>query len=604
MNHPVPRPTVLRLTRWVAGRAVRRPAAVAGVLAATLARAGLDALKPWPTVLLVDCVLGARPWPAAVHPWIGFLPGAPDAAALAGWSVAATVLLFLAAWAAGLAQEYASLSLAQRMVYDLGAEVFGRLQQLSLRFHGGTSPGDITRRVTTDCGCVGAIVRDALLPVISGLISLAVMLVILWQLSPRLTTVALVAAPCMALVFRWHARPMLDQSAQQQAAEGAVSSLVEETLSALPAVQAWGCEERRQQTLRDRHQQVIGATLSLTRVQLRFKVFMGLVTAAATACILWWGAAQALAGQATVGTIVLFLSYLAALYVPMQSVIYTSVIIQGAAGSAQRVWQVLLAPGEVRSRPGAPPLRWTAGTVRLDAVTTGYEPGRPVLRRVSLEACPGEIVALVGPSGAGKSTLLSLVPRFLDPWEGRVLVDGQDIREVDLRSLRRRIGLVTQEPFLFPQSVAANIAYGRPGATRREIEAAARDACAHEFIQGLPRGYDTLLGERGATLSFGQRQRLAMARALLTHAPILLFDEPTSALDAATEQACLDALIRLAPGRTILIIAHRLSTARRASRIVVLRQGEIVETGTHEQLVAAGGFYAAACVGQLARPVP
>jgi ATP-binding cassette subfamily B protein/subfamily B ATP-binding cassette protein MsbA len=230
--------------------------------------------------------------------------------------------------------------------------------------------------------------------------------------------------------------------------------------------------------------------------------------------------------------------------------------------------------------------------VQLDRVSFGYETGRPVLREVSLEVVAGQTLALVGPSGAGKSTLVSLIPRFFDPWSGRVLVDGRDVRDVTLRSLRGQVALVLQEAFLFPLSIADNIAYGRPGASRTEIEAAARAANAHAFVECLPRGYDTLVGERGATLSGGERQRLAIARALLKDAPMLILDEPTSALDAETEALLLQALERLMMGRTTLIIAHRLSTIRNADSIAVLQDGAIVETGTHTELLHRNGRYA------------
>jgi ATP-binding cassette subfamily B protein/subfamily B ATP-binding cassette protein MsbA len=271
---------------------------------------------------------------------------------------------------------------------------------------------------------------------------------------------------------------------------------------------------------------------------------------------------------------------------------YTSSTIQTAAGSAQRVLELMDTAPDVCDRPGALPLASVRGEVQLENISFAYEPSRPVLRGINLQVQPGESVALVGATGAGKTTLVGLLPRFIDPSQGRVLVDGRDVRDSTLESLRRHIAIVLQEPFLFPLTIAENIAYGRLQATMEEIQAAARAAYADEFIRSLPEGYHTIIGERGATLSVGQRQRLSIARALLKQAPILILDEPTSALDAETEQLLMRALEQLMAQRTTFIIAHRLSTVRRANRIVFLKDGVLAESGTHEELLARGGLYA------------
>jgi ATP-binding cassette subfamily B protein/subfamily B ATP-binding cassette protein MsbA len=583
---------LLALLGWVMGYAALRWLSLATVVLTLLLKVGLDVLKPWPMLFLVDYVLQTRVMPGWVKGLVEALPGPHTPSALVGWSVGATIVLFLLGWAIGLVQTCAGISLGQRMVYDLAADVFARLQQLSLRFHTRSSVGDNIRRVTADCACVATILRDALLPAASSCVSLVVMFLVLWRLSPSLTLLALAVVPFMALVFRRYAQPMLEGSYRQQEIEARIYEVVEQTFSAMPVVQAFGRERWNEERFARATGETLEITLSLTRLQLQFKILMGLSTAMGTAAILWFGTRLALDGQFSIGAILLFLSYLGSLYAPLEAVMYSTSTIQGAAGSAQRVREVLDARREVTDRPNAAALPAARGQVVLEGVTFGYEAGRPALRDVSLEVRPGETIALVGATGAGKSTLVSLLPRFVDPWQGRVLVDGRDVREVTLKSLRSQIGIVLQEPFLFPLTIGENIAYGRPHATLAEIEAAARAAKAHEFIARLPEGYETVIGERGATLSVGQRQRLSIARALLKNAPILILDEPTSALDAETEQAMLDALQHLTRDRTTFIIAHRLSTVRRAHRIVVLHEGRIVETGTHDQLLAARGAFA------------
>jgi ATP-binding cassette subfamily B protein/subfamily B ATP-binding cassette protein MsbA len=300
-----------------------------------------------------------------------------------------------------------------------------------------------------------------------------------------------------------------------------------------------------------------------------------------------------LQGHLTLGSLLVFISYLGSLQIQLKafSGIYTAM--QGFGAKIDRVCEIMEVDPEIHDRPGAAPIAMpVAGHVVIENVTFGYNPDRPVLRNLSLEAKAGETIALVGPTGAGKSTLVGLIPRFFDPWEGRVLLDGRDLRDVQIKTLRQQVSLVLQEPFLFPFSVAENIAYGSPDATRDQIIAAAKAANAHEFIERIPDGYDALLGERGSTLSGGERQRLSIARAILKDSPILILDEPTSALDANTEHLILQALERLMEGRTTFIIAHRVSTVRNADKIAVIQDGRIRELGHHLELVENGELYA------------
>jgi ATP-binding cassette subfamily B protein len=584
--------TTTRLIRRLAPFSWRRRGAMALVVFTTLAEVGLTLLEPWPLKVLVDNVLRNRPTTGLLHAVFVALPGPASREALLWWTVAATVLIFLLAWAAGLAASWARVRFGERVSFDVAGELFAHLQKLSLRFHLRHGIGSLIRRIMDDSGAIATIIQDAAIPVATAVVTVIVMVVIMLQLDILLTLLALAVIPAMAVAMRRYSGPMADRSYVQQEAEGLLYETVEQTLSGLPVVQAFAQEPAAERRLAADIDRIMDATIRMTWAQFRFKISLGAVTGLGTAAVFWVGAQHALSGQLSVGTILVFLAYLSALYSPLQDVSHGSSTVSEAVGSARRVVEVLDAPPEVVDRPGAVALAAVRGEVRLDEVWFGYERGRPVLRGVGFEARPGEVVAIVGPTGVGKSTLAGLVPRFFDPDRGRVLLDGHDLRDLRLETVRQSVSLVLQESFLFPFSIAENIAYGRPGASREEIEAAARAANVHEFVSGLPDGYDTVLGERGATLSGGERQRVAIARALLKDAPVLVLDEPTSALDAETEQSLLGALERLMAGRTTLVIAHRLSTIRRADRILVLSAGEIVERGDHDELIALGGAYA------------
>src|SRR6266542_851861 len=406
---PTAASNTFQLCRWLTRYAWRRWPQLLVVVATMLFKIGLDVLKPWPMIFLIDYVLQGKITSPIFPRLVVLLPGAHTPENLVAWAVGATVLIFLTSWSVGLANAFANITLGQRMVYDLAADLFAKFQQLSLHFHLRQSVGDNIRRVTSDCTCVSIIVKDALLPVISALISLIIMFAILWRIDPTLTLLALAVVPYMAVVFHLYAQRMMDGSYQQQEIEGRVYNIVEQTFSAIPAVQAFGREELNDRRFKQGMREALAATLSLTNVQLKFKILIGLATAAGTAGILWVGVQHALGGL-SIGAILAFLSYLGSLYAPLETMMYSTSTIQGAAGSARRVRDILLAKQEVRDKPGAPVLSSVRGHVQIENVTFGHDPGRPILRNVSLEARPGETVAIVWATGAGKSTLVRLVP--------------------------------------------------------------------------------------------------------------------------------------------------------------------------------------------------
>lgn len=433
------------------------------------------------------------------------------------------------------------------------------------------------------------------LPALTSVVSLCMMFAVMWKLERSLAVLALFIAPGLVFFIRLLNRPMTERAYQYQQLEGEMMAMAEQTLSSIPVVQAFSREVYEDKRWRGLSRRTLQAYLRTILSQMQFKIGVSGTTAFGTAVVMVFGGLFVLKGSLTIGSLIVFLSYVAALYAPMETLAYSSSGYASAAARARRVIEVLKAEDRIQEIPEAksfPMFRGRKGVrVRLENVTFGYELGRPVLKDVTLEAHPGETVALVGPTGAGKSTLVSLILRFFDPWEGRVTFDGLDVSKIKLSDLRAQVAIVLQEPFLLPLTIAENIAYGRQGASQEEIESTAIAANADGFIRQLPDGYDTVIGEQGATLSGGQKQRLSIARALLKDAPVLILDEPTSALDAQTEASLLDALDRLMKGRTTFIIAHRLSTITRADRIVVLEEGKVVEIGSHRKLMGEGGSY-------------
>jgi ATP-binding cassette, subfamily B, bacterial len=585
---PTPMHNYLRLLRYARNHRV----ALLLILGLTVAAAGLVALQPWPIKLLIDRVLGGNPPPLLLEKGIHLLALGVSRPSLLAVVVLGGLALFALSSAVDAALAWIWTIVGRRLVYDVAEDLFAGLQRRSLTFHKRTPVGDLMGRVTTDSWCVYQIVDTLIVTPSHALLTMLAMIVLMAQLNGRLTLIALALAPLMVAASFLMGKPLRAAARLKREVESRLQSHIQQTLTGIPVVQAFGQEERESSRF-------TGFADAAIRTQQRSALLgsfnslsTGLVTTLGSGVILWLGARSVLAGTLTLGSILVFLAYLNALQTQMKVFAGLYPTLQNLSASAQRVVEILDATPEIAEKPNPMELAQVRGDVRFESVTTGYETGHAVLKRVSFEARAGETIAIVGATGAGKTTLVNLIPRFLDAWDGSVLIDGHDVRNVRLASLRRQIGIVPQESLLFSVSAAENIAYGNPEATRAEIEAAARAANAHDFIARLPERYDTVLGERGATLSGGERQRLAIARAFLRDAPILILDEPTSALDAETERVIFAAMEHLRHGRTTFIIAHRLSTARRANRILVLDEGEIVESGTHGDLLAKHGRYA------------
>ena len=566
--------------------------AFAVILVLTVLSSAVLALQPWPMKFIVDHLLGGSPLPS----WLDALFHQVSARPSTGLILAVLVVTGLALIGLNLALEtvlaWVWTKAGRRLVYDVAEDVFARAQQRSLLFHARNPVGDTMGRITTDSWCAYFLLDTLFIGPLHAVLAIGAMVFLMAQLDGVLTLLALAAAPVMVGAGFLVGGPLRAMAQLRREIESRLASHVQQTLAGIPVVQAFAQEEREHERFQEFAEAAIRAQQRSTFLGSLNSLSSGLVTTLGTGVILWFGAHHVTQGPLTVGSLLVFLAYLTTLQTQMKTFASLYTALQGFRPGVDRVLEVLDNPPEIVDRPGAPALPPARGHVRLEQVTFGYEPGRPVLREVTLEVQPGETFALVGATGAGKTTLVNLIPRFFDPWEGRVLVEGRDVREVRLQTLRSQVALVLQEPFLLAATVAENIAFGRPDAARPEIEAAARTANAHDFIARLPQGYDTEIGERGATLSGGERQRLAIARALLKNAPILILDEPTSALDAQTEQSLLEALERLMQGRTTFLIAHRLSTVRRADRIVVLQEGRIAESGTPAELEARGGLYA------------
>jgi ATP-binding cassette subfamily B protein/subfamily B ATP-binding cassette protein MsbA len=559
-----------------------------------LAAGLLELLQPWPVKWLIDSVFGHHPAPRWMTALVPALAGNDRPTALAAGVAAVCLAILVLAVTHKLAQMFSQLLLIRaglRVVRNLRCHCSDHLHHLPLAYHDKAKVGDLVYRAAWDSYAAQSLLSHGIAPVVTGVLILAGILAVMLRMDALLTAIALGITPAFWLMIKGFGRAIERRSKRYHDQESALHCTMQESLSSIRAVQAY----TRERAVADRvgaeaaRSESLNARLAL--VQLAFSLCVGLAMAAGTAAVVYVGAHRVLAGRLMPGDILVFLAYTGMLYTPISAFASSAGVLQAARTQLRRVFEILDTAPAIADAPGAAAPSRVDGHIEFRDVGFAYEPGQGVLAGLTATVQPGSVVALVGRTGAGKSTIASLLLRFYDPTAGQILLDGRDLRDLPVEWLRRHVAVVLQDAILFSGTIAENIALGRPDATRADIEAAARRAQAHDFISALPEGYDTVLGERGVNLSGGQRQRLSIARAFLKDAPVLVLDEPTSALDAHTEAALVAALRQLMVGRTTLVIAHRLSTVRAADVIWVLDRGQLVETGSHDDLLAADTIY-------------
>jgi ATP-binding cassette subfamily B protein len=567
---------------------------VAVIILLLLTQIGLGALQPWPLKIVIDYVLNGNPLPEPLRHWTAAVVGTRAITLLVLFVGAGAVLEILNQFVTACATQV-QVATGQQMVYDLRYRLFAHLESLGLHHHITTNTGDAVYRVDVDSWSIDNLAIGGVLPLLTSTLSLVVMFVVLLRLDLTVALLSLTIIPFLFLSLRYYATTLSTREESVKELESNLIQRLYETFSSIRIVKGFAREPYETARYASAGDETMRARVSLTWQQSLFGAIVGTITIAGTGLVLVVGGMHVLSGKMMVGSMFVVINYLGAVYGPLSAIAHTTGQLQGAVAGARRVRAMLALTPETVDAEGATQATAIRGEVRFENVGFAYPDGSDVLHDINFTAQPGQMIAVVGLTGAGKTTLVSLIPRFYDATAGRVLVDGVDVRQYDIRSLRERIAIVPQDPVLFSGTIAENLRYGRLDATTQEIEDAARAAHAHEFVSHLSKKYETRIAEAGAGLSGGERQRLSVARAILKNAPILILDEPTSSLDAISEEIVFEALRKLRAGRTTIVIAHRLSTVRDADSILVLDGGRISAQGRHDELLKRSALYRRMC---------
>ncbi|NBX28885.1 ABC transporter ATP-binding protein [bacterium] len=557
------------------------------MMALILVNSGLSLLAPWPFKYLIDYSLADQPPPAWLTHWLG--ADNFRTRLLYACAITEVVIIFLHQLLV-VAETYVSTRLEQCIDRDFRSRLFGHAMQLSLAYHENRRSGMMIYVINNQGDAVATLLMT-LPSILESIIMLVGMLIVLWTMHWSLAAVSFIVVPALFFASRYYATRMRERIGRTKELEGQALSVIHEAMSMMRVIVAFGRQPLEHERYIKATNVSMKARLGVTIRQTLFSLVVSMSTGIGRAAAWTFGGLLALAGKLTVGDLTIVLSYIDKVYDPLETIAYTYSGWQDQFANLRASFGLLDTEPDIADPPHPVRVPRCAGRVEFRHVEFAYKGRTDTLKDISFKAEPGQVTAIVGPTGAGKTTLISLIPRFYEAAGGQVLVDGIDVKQMALDDLRQQVSIVLQEPLLFSMSIRENIRYGRLDATDDEIMAAAQAANAHEFITRLPDGYDTQLGERGSRLSGGERQRIAVARAFLKNAPLLILDEPTSAIDSKTEAVILDSLDRLMEGRTTFMIAHRLSTIRRADWILVVDQGQIVEQGRHDDLLAANGLY-------------